>query len=303
MGMLAHMELRHLRYFVTVAEEQNITRAAAKLHISQPPLSRQIRDLEAELGVALLERGARAVRLTEAGRVFIEEARAVIQRVDEACRVVRAVAAGVKGELVVGYAPSPTVEILPKALRAFQASLPGVRVGLRDLTSGEMVSALKEGIIHLALMVRPAARALRGLHFETLRKYRNGVVMAPDHPLARMKTIAVQDIASEKLLTYSLKDYPDYHDYLETLLGRAGADLKIAEECDGAMSLIAAVEGGRGIALAAETLCVLAGTRLKFVPLVSDPAPLVVGIAHRTATPSPLTRQFMETVRQVARTL
>lgn len=301
--MLAHMELRHLRYFVTVAEEQNITRAAAKLHLSQPPLSRQIRDLEAELGVALLERTARSVRLTEAGRVFIDEARAVLQRVDEACQVVRAVAAGVKGELVVGYAPSPTVEILPRTLRAFQAAVPGVRVGLRDLTSGEMVSALKEGILHLALMVRPSARALRGLHFETLRKYRNGVVMAPDHPLARLKAVSVQEISSERLLAYSLNDYPDYHDYLETLLGRAGGDLKIAEECDGAMSLIAAVEGGRGIALAAESLCVLAGTRLKFVPFASDPAPLVVGIAHRAGTPSPLTRQFMDTARQVAQLL
>src|SRR6266481_8230343 len=119
-GMLARMELRHLRYFVAVAEEQNVTRAAARLHVSQPPLSRQIRDLEDELGIALFEHGAKAVRLTEAGRVFLNEARAVLQRVDEAVQTIKAVASGQRGEIHVGYAPSLTVEVLPRTLRFFQ---------------------------------------------------------------------------------------------------------------------------------------------------------------------------------------
>ena len=121
------MELRHLRYFVAVAEEQNVTRAAARLHVSQPPLSRQIRDLEEELGVALFNHGAKAVRLTEAGKMFLAEARAVLQRADEAVKAVKAVASGQRGEIHVGFAPSLTVEILPKALRHFQKSSPGVR--------------------------------------------------------------------------------------------------------------------------------------------------------------------------------
>src|ERR1700722_18678390 len=102
------MELRHLRYFAVVAEEQNITRAASRLHVSQPPLSRQIRDLEDELGVALFHHGAKAVRLTEVGRVFLIEARAVLQRADEAVQTVKAVASGKLGEIHVGYAPSLT---------------------------------------------------------------------------------------------------------------------------------------------------------------------------------------------------
>src|SRR5262245_55176497 len=114
------MELRHFRYFVAVAEEQNVTRAAARLRVSQPPLSRQIRDLEDELGVALFERSAKSVRLTEAGRVFLEEARAVLSRAEEAAQTVKAVAGGKRGELHVGYAPSLTVELLPQALRTFQ---------------------------------------------------------------------------------------------------------------------------------------------------------------------------------------
>src|SRR6185436_12667558 len=112
-------------YFVAVAEEQNVTRAAARLHVSQPPLSRQVRDLEEELGVALFEHGAKAVRLTEAGRVFLNEARAVLQRASDAVQTVKAVANGEQGEIHVGYAPSLTVELLPRALREFQGSSPG----------------------------------------------------------------------------------------------------------------------------------------------------------------------------------
>src|ERR1700761_1528028 len=107
------MELRHLRYFVAVAEDENVSRAALKLHVSQPALSRQIRDLEDELGFLLLERSAKSVRLTAAGRVFLAEARAVLQRADEAVLAARAVATGKRGEIHVGYAPSLTVQILP----------------------------------------------------------------------------------------------------------------------------------------------------------------------------------------------
>src|SRR5206468_11636846 len=102
------MELRHLRYFIGVAEEENVSRAALKLHVSQPALSRQIRDLEEELGFLLLERSARSVRLTEAGRAFLIEARAVLQRAEDAVKAARAIATGQRGELHVGYAPSVT---------------------------------------------------------------------------------------------------------------------------------------------------------------------------------------------------
>src|SRR6202040_132089 len=108
--MLAQMELRHLRYFVAVAEEQNITRAALRLHVSQPPLSRQIRNLEDELGIALFDHDANAVRLTEAGRFFLTEARIILQRADDAVKMAKAVAGGRQGEIQVGYAPSLTVE-------------------------------------------------------------------------------------------------------------------------------------------------------------------------------------------------
>src|SRR2546426_10025297 len=134
------MELRHLRYFIGVAEEENVSRAALKLHVSQPALSRQIRDLEEELGFLLLERSAKSVRLTEAGRAFLTEARAVLQRAENAVKAARAIATGGSGEIHVGYAPSLTARMLPQTLRAFQSELPNVRVRLHDFSPEEMLA-------------------------------------------------------------------------------------------------------------------------------------------------------------------
>src|SRR6186713_1145023 len=149
------MELRHLRYFVTVAELLNFTKAATRLRVAQPALSRQIRDLEDELGVQLLDRGPRAVRLTGAGATFLDEAKAVLQRSEEAVKAVRAVANGERGEIHVGYAPTPTVELLPCTLHAYQNLAPDVRVTLHDMSSEEMLRGLNEGKLHVCLMVEP----------------------------------------------------------------------------------------------------------------------------------------------------
>src|SRR5439155_1473141 len=143
------MELRHLGYFIAVAQEENVSRAALKLHVSQPALSRQIRDLEDELGFLLLERSAKSVRLTDAGRAFLVEARAVLQRAEKAVESARAIANGGRGELHVGYAPSLTARILPQTLRAFQAELPKVRVRLHDLSTEEMLAGLREGKLQI----------------------------------------------------------------------------------------------------------------------------------------------------------
>src|SRR3954451_18894569 len=160
------MELRHLRYFVGVAEAENVSRAALKLHVSQPGLSRQIRDLEDELGFLLLERSAKSVRLTDAGRTFLTEARAVLQRADDAVKTAKAIAIGADGELHVGYAPSLTARILPPTLRAFQAEMPNVRVRLHDFSTEEMLEGLQNKKLQIAFVVRLTPALLRGLQFE-----------------------------------------------------------------------------------------------------------------------------------------
>ncbi len=273
------MELRHLRYFVAVAEEQNVTRAAAKLHVSQPPLTRQIRDLEEELGVVLFERNGKSIRLTEVGRVFLAEAQASLKRVDEAVQAVRAAAAGQQCELHVGYAPSPTIEILPRVLRAFQNKAPNVRVTLHDHSSPEMLAGLREGRLHAAFMMQPSKQAARGLVFEKLCAYPIVVAVPPKHRLARESALTLECVLAEPLVAYSRKEYPDYHELLARIAGRMARRLRFAEECDSGTSLITAVESGKGIAITSASLAHSAGRRLRFIPLKPAPAPAVVGVA------------------------
>lgn len=175
------MELRHLRYFIAVALEENVSKAALKLHVSQPALSRQIRDLEDELGFLLLERTAKSVKLTEAGSFFLKEAQAVLAQVQDAVKRSKAVATGEKAEIHVGYAPSLTVQILPKTLRAFQKQFPKVRVTLHDLSTEEMLTRLRSGSLHVALVVQTSRAMLRGLRFEELARYPLCVAVPP-HP-------------------------------------------------------------------------------------------------------------------------
>jgi len=287
------MELRHLRYFVAVAEEQNVTRAAARLHVSQPPLSRQIRDLEDELGVALFQHGPKAVRLTEAGRVFLTEARAVLQRAADAVQMAKAVASGQHGEIHVGFAPSLTVTILPGTLRHFQQSSPGVRVQLHDLSTQEMLRGLREGRLHAAFMIQVSARVMEGLVFEELRRDAVCVAAHPAHPLARARKVGLEQVAGERLIAYTLAEYPEYHAWLADLFAPLGRAPQIAEEHESSTSLIASVEAGRGVALVQQGFERLTGPRLKVRPLAPAPPPFVIGVAYRKEAGSAATVDFI----------
>lgn len=291
------MELRHLRYFVAVAEQENVSRAALKLHVSQPALSRQIRDLEEELGFLLLQRSAKSVRLTEAGRVFLVEGRAVLLRVEEAIKATRAVATGRRGEIHVGYAPVPTVRILPPALRTFQAELPGVRVKLHDLTTEEMLTGLRKGTLQLAFLVRPTRAMLRGLRFEPLVHDLMRLAVPPGHRFARLRSIPVAKLAAEPLVAYSRQEYPEYHEYLAALFAAAKIRPRIVEEHEGGVGLVAAVEAGYGLALVPQSLACSTGARLKLIPLTPAPAPLVVGAAWSEGGLTPAAEQFLRCAR------
>lgn len=291
------MELRHLRYFVAVAEAENVSRAALKLHVSQPALSRQIRDLEDELGFLLLERSAKSVRLTEAGRAFLTEARAVLQRAEDAVKAARAIATS-GGELHVGYAPSPTARILPAALRAFQVELPNVRVRLHDLSTEEMLAGLREGTLQIAFVVRLTAALLRGLRFEELARDPICLAVSPKHPLAMRRTVTLVEAAREPLITYSRKDYPEAHEMLDAMFAGIQSKPRIVGEHDSVSSLIAAVESGAGVAVAPQSLTCTAGPRLKLIPLSPPPEPLVIGAAWSRDGLAPAAEQFLKCAKK-----
>jgi DNA-binding transcriptional LysR family regulator len=265
--------------------------------VSQPALSRQIRDLEDEIGFLLLQRSAKSVRLTDAGRVFLAEARAVLLRADEAVKAARAVATGRRGELHVGYAPVPTVRILPPVLRAFQAELPEVRVKLHDLSTEEMLAGLRKGTLQIAFLVRPTRAMLRGLRFEELVEDVMRLAVPPGHRFARLRSIPVAQLAAEPLVAYSRQEYPEYHAYLAALFDRARIRPRIVEEHEGGVGLVASVEAGYGVALVSQSLACSIGSRLKLIPLTPAPVPVVVGAAWTEGGLTPAAEQFLRCAR------
>jgi len=287
------MELRHFRYFVAVAEEENVSRAALKLHVSQPGISRQIQDLEDEIGFQLFERSAKSLKLTVAGKVFLAEAKSVLLHADDAVKKARAVSGGTNGEVNVGYAPSLTVQILPQALRTFQEKFPGVRVALHDLSTEEMLAQLGEKKLQVALTVRPPAKLLRGLNFEELARYEMCVAVAPKNPLAKLKFISLEQISREPLIAYSRKDYPEYHAMLKKLFATVGRKPKIVGEHDGVTSILAVVESSHGFALVPSCVACMAGPRLKLLPLRPALPPIPVVAVWRKDLETELVKQFI----------
>ena len=287
------MELRHLRYFVAVAEEENVSKAALKLHVSQPGISRQIRDLEDEIGFTLFERSAKSVRLTAAGKVFLTGSREVLQQVEAVVKKARAAAGGTTGEINVGYAPSLTVQILPPMLRAFQEQFPQVRVALHDLSSEEMLTRLREKKLQVALTVPPKGKMERGFSVVQLARYAMCVAVAPTHPLARLKNITLAQVAEEPLIGLSRKDYPEAYEEMRKLF--AGVKLKpnVVEEHEGGTGIVAAVEAGRGVALVPSSLACMVGERLKLIPLKPALPPIPVGAVWLKENESELVKRFI----------
>jgi len=294
------MELRHLRYFVAVAEEQNVTRAAVRLHVSQPPLSRQIRDLEEELGVGLFEHGAKAVRLTETGRVFLTEAQAVLQRFEEAVQKVKSVAGVELSQIHIGYAPSLAVDLLPQALRIFQQSHPAIQVHLHDLSTQEMLRGLRDGMLQAALNTQTSRAVMTGLSFEPLAYHAACVAMHLAHPLARTKEVSLMQLLDERFVAFTLSEYPEHHAWIAKLFAPFAKRPRIIEEHDSVSSLITAVEAGRGVALVSQRLHCLAESRLKILPLHPAPPPLVVGITCRKGKVPDAMASFIQIIRRIS---
>jgi DNA-binding transcriptional LysR family regulator len=259
------MELRHLRYFVAVAEEENISRAALKLHVSQPGISRQLHNLEDEIGFSLFERRGKTVRLTVAGKIFFSEARDILQRTADAVEKARAGLAS-RVEINVGYTPALTMEILPRTLRAFRGSFPGVRVTLRDVFPEEVLPLLHQRKLDIALTLL-RQKLPRELDKKELARYEPCVFVGTTHPLAKSKFVSLNQVATEPVATYTRKDHPGFHKQLKKLFATIGRKPRIGSEHDSGSSLLAAVAAGHEVALLASCVSHMAGPRLKLLKL------------------------------------
>jgi len=272
------MELRHLRYFVAVAEALNVTKAATRLHLAQPALSRQVADLEEELGVDLLRRTSHGVLLTAEGKLFLEESRAILKRADESVAKVRALARGELGELQVGYVPPLDLHILPGALAEFQKTTPGVKVVLHDLGTDELCQELRNGTLHLALMMQPSEELIAGIEFEEIGRYPFFVAMAAGHALTRLKAISRETLARQPLVVLDRRRNSEFHRILKCVF--APLPPNIASESDSVNSLITEVGAGRCVAVVSQLFKEAFGRRLVYRRLLNAEAAMCIGLAR-----------------------
>jgi DNA-binding transcriptional LysR family regulator len=275
------MELRHLRYFIAVAEERSFSRAAERLHVSQPPLSRQIRNLESELGVKLLDRNRQGVRLTRLGNATLTRARALIRNTELFKAQAKVLAEQIQEELRIGYAPSPTALIISKVLANYYDLAPGGRLTLHDLTHTEMLLGLKSKKLQAALTLRPNSKEMRGLRFEMVSRHAVGVICSLDHPLAGMSTVRPSTVVENELIVYRAQDFPEYHKWIAGILGARLGALARAHECDDVLGVIAAVESRSGVAIVGEFITAVAGNRVRFIPFAPKAHFLEVGLLYR----------------------
>jgi DNA-binding transcriptional LysR family regulator len=288
------VELRHLRYFVAVAEMENVSRAATqRLHVAQPSLSRQIRDLEDEIGVPLLERTARAVRLTDAGRAFLDEARAILKHTNEAVLKARAIGGKRETELHVGDFPLVAARIMPRLLRDYQKAMPNVRVKLHDWPVEKEIAAVRDGQLQLAIIIPPLTGTWRReLRFEELLTLRVCLAVSCNHPFAQRKTVSLTEAAREPFIGLLHEEYPQHRVYVNAIFARVKDKPRFVEEHDGWAGLFSAVDAGTGVAIASDTFDYAFGKRIKCLPLTPEPKRVPVGIISRKGKLSPAVEKF-----------
>lgn len=241
------MELRQLKYFVAVAEELNFTRAAARLHITQPPLSVQIRHLEEEVGTPLLIREGRGVVLTEAGRVFLEQARQAVAHAHRAAILARQAATGEFGHLSIGHNGPAELLVLPQIVPAFTEKWPNVQLNFQIPGTPKIVERMRQGELDLGFVWQPVPT--EEFDVQNLMEIPFVAVLPASHRLARAKIISVTDLSQEPLLLYSRAQDIEFFHQVEQLFLHAGAVMNVVYEFETLLSIINFVAMGRGCSL------------------------------------------------------
>ena len=294
-------DLRQLRYFVAVAEELSFTRAALRLHISQPPLSQQIQSLERDLGVRLLERTKRNVALTEPGRVFLEQARQILAKADEARSQVVAAAAGYSGQLRLAYTVSVSFHpAMPQALLRFGQIAPNVRLQLSEMYSEPQFAALLNGQLDVGFVRDEPAHAqmARGLRLSVIHREPLLLALPVGHPLASRNSVMLAEVADNAFVTQPRELAATLFDRLVKLATRAGFQPVITQHAQQINGLLALVAAGLGLALVPASMRAVRLAGVSYVPLEDSDAYLLLAVACRADDRSPVLQQFLATVAE-----
>ena len=290
-------ELRHLRYFVVVAEELNFSRAATRLHMAQPPLSVAIRQLEQELGTDLFQRTTREVRLTEAGRVLLDGARRTLAEADRAVTDAKRAGAGELGQLRVGFSWSARFETLPALGRAFSAHHPDVQLLTHEMWNAEMGSALQSGSMDVAISLCPELAP--DIADEVIRTERVIAVLAAKHPLANEEAISLGSLAGDEFVLFPRELAPRLHDMMVGVCRNAGFEPKLRSESFHTGWDLLLLADVPVVAIAPRSVAGELPEGVVAVPLSEPDDALETRLLWRDDDPSPTVRAFLAAARTV----
>jgi DNA-binding transcriptional LysR family regulator len=291
------MELRHLHYFIAVAEELHFSRAAERLHIAQPPLSQQIRDLEAELGVTLFERTKRRVELTAPGQVFLEKVRQAIQHIEQAVEAAQRASRGEIGRLSIGFNSSATYSVLPTLLRKFRESCPEVELDLHELTTHQQLVRLNQHQIDAGILYLPIEG--EALNVVSVLKEMMVVAMPETHPLAALSQVSIRALSRELFIIPPHRLGGGLYRQIMQFFQQTRFSPTIVQEATQLQTIISLVAGGVGVALVPASLQNLqrAGVVYRYL---QEPTPEVeIGVAWRQHDGSPVLQKFIDSVREM----
>ncbi|KAB2914634.1 MAG: LysR family transcriptional regulator [Dechloromonas sp.] len=291
------MEFRQLKYFIAVAEELNIGRAATRLHISQPPLTRQIQQLEEEFGAQLFLRTPRGVELTQAGEMFLRDARNIRDLMEQAVERVREAGQGKRGKMDIGIFGSGILDVIPKVLHAFRARHPDVQIALHQMSKKEQIEALRQHRIIAGFnrMLQP----LPDLSSELVMVESIMVAVNENHPLAARPAILLKELAGQPLILFPSGARPSFIDKVWDLCAAEGFQPTVSQEVGDAPTSVALVAAGFGLSLVPEAASSLSVPGVVYRRLANAPDAVVdLSCIYRNDETSPLLMAFLQTIRE-----
>jgi DNA-binding transcriptional LysR family regulator len=290
------IDLRHLRYFVAVAEELHFGRAAAKLGIQQPPLSQQIKQLEAELGLALFVRTSRTVTLTAAGEELLERARRTLSRLQEDFNAVQRIGRGEVGALNIGFAGSAMLSNLPDVIRSYRRSYPDVQLRLGEMVTSEVIDHLRDETIDLGFLRDPGE--VEGIVIESLLREPFVAILPAKHRLAIQKIISVTKLKGEPFIFYRRSVGPVAYDRTIRLCEQAGFSPEIVQEAPQWPTAIRLVAAGLGVSIAPACVAKLGTPGVVFRPIFAKDAFTEIALGRRDEPARPTMEAFVKLARE-----
>ncbi|WP_019508392.1 LysR family transcriptional regulator [Pleurocapsa sp. PCC 7319] len=291
------MELRQLRYFVAVAQELHFGKAAERLQITQPALSKQIRVLETELEIQLFIRTKRTVNLTKAGEVFFAQAQQLLQQAEEAIQLAKRTASGEVGRLNIGFTATATYTVLPELIRKFRSRYPQVEVEMLELCTEAQVATLNRGEIDLGFLHPPIDS--RGLEIYPILSEDFILVLPPQHHLIDKQSLSFKDLAGESFLIHPRQEGPFLYDRFLKLCRQAGFQPQIVKEVTSHQTRICLVAAGMGITFIPAGLQTLVSQDLIYKPIENSPIKLEFAAAWRSLVTMPVLQEFLILVQSM----